>query len=174
MPGKIRRTVWIVGVLGALLGCLATLGVLWEVGLLRSHAPPDREAMVHEKGGMVMPFALDSTTHVFEMTDSGGVQDVVAKDPADSAQITLIRRHLMHEAELFRNGDFSDPASIHGKSMPGLQALSAGAKRIRIEYTALPNGGRITYSTSDPKLITAVHRWFGAQLSDHGTDATYR
>jgi hypothetical protein len=43
-----------------------------------------------------------------------------------------------------------------------------------MEYTALPNGGQITFTTDDLHLITATHRWFGAQLSDHGADATYR
>jgi hypothetical protein len=38
----------------------------------------------------------------------------------------------------------------------------------------LPHGAQITFITSDLKLITALHRWFGAQLSDHGADATYR
>jgi hypothetical protein len=171
---KTGRTVWVVGALSAFAGCLATLGALRAVGLLQPHAPPDRVSMVHEMGGSVMPFALDSTLHIFEMTDSGGIQDVVAKDSTDHAQIALIRRHLMHEAELFRSGNFSDPASIHGNAMPGLEALSAGADRIRIVYTPLPTGGRITYGTRDPELITAVHRWFGAQLSDHGADATYR
>jgi hypothetical protein len=52
--------------------------------------------------------------------------------------------------------------------------LSAGAARIRVSCEPLPNGAEITFSTDDPHLITALHRWFGAQLSDHGADATYR
>jgi len=121
-----------------------------------------------------MPFALERTTHVFEMTTSGGIQDVVTKDPADSGQVRLIRMHLMHEAALFRGGNFSDPASLHGADMPGLKELSAAGDRLRVEYAALPGGARISFTTTDPVLVTAVHRWFGAQLSDHGADATYR
>ncbi len=173
MPDKTPWKIVIAAVaLGAALGSLATFGVL------RGHrdhlVQPDREAMVHEMGGEVMPFDLDKTTHIFEMTDSGGIQDVVAKDTSDNQQIELIRRHLEHEAARFGSGDFSDPAMLHGKSMPGLAELSAGSDRLRVEYVALPDGGRILYSTHDPRLITAVHRWFGAQLSDHGPDATYR
>lgn len=169
-----RPTLLAIAALSALAGCLATLGVLRATGRLTSPARPDRVAMVHEMGGQVMPFALDSTLHIFEMTDSGGIQDVVARDSSDSRQIALIRRHLMHEASLFQAGNFSDPAMLHGKNMPGLAELSAAAGRLRVQYTPLTVGGRISYSTSDPKLITAVHRWFGAQLSDHGPDATYR
>ena len=160
-------------VLTAVVAVLGTLAVVNHVPA-SVHAPPDREAMVHEMGGQVMPFSLDSTTHVFEMTTTGGVQQVVAKDPADSAQIGLIRQHLRHEAMQFQNGDFSDPMALHGKDMPGLKELSAGAERVQVEFAPLPNGGQITFTTSDPTLLTAIHRWFGAQLSDHGADATYR
>ena len=167
------RTVSLVATTAAV-SVLGTLGVL----RLRSGAPeesaPDREAMVHEMGGTVMPFALDSTKHVFEMTATGGVQDVVARNPGDSAQIRLVRQHLRHEAMQFGNGDFSDPMSLHGKDMPGLKELSEGAGKVHVEYSDLADGGRITFTTSDVALLTALHRWFGAQLSDHGADATYR
>jgi hypothetical protein len=58
--------------------------------------------------------------------------------------------------------------------MPGVKELARGAAQIKMEYTALSNGAQITFTTRDLQLITAIHRWFGAQLSDHGADATYR
>jgi len=58
--------------------------------------------------------------------------------------------------------------------MPGLAQLSAGAAKLRVAYEDVPAGGRITFSSDDRDLVTAVHRWFAAQLSDHGSDATYR
>jgi hypothetical protein len=58
--------------------------------------------------------------------------------------------------------------------MPGLKDLAAGASKMGIEYSDIPSGGQITFTTHDIHLLTAVHRWFGAQLSEHGADATYR
>jgi hypothetical protein len=133
-----------------------------------------RQAMVHEMGGQVMPFDLRKTQHIFEMTERGGIQDVIIRNSADKDQIPLIQQHLHHEAMRFREGDFSDPMALHGAAMPGIKELSQGAARIKIDYSPLPNGGRITFETSDMHLVTAIHRWFGAQLSDHGADATYR
>jgi hypothetical protein len=40
-----------------------------------------------------------------------------------------------------------------------------------IAYADVPNGGRITYTAHTPALVDAVHRWFDAQVSDHGRDA---
>ena len=121
-----------------------------------------------------MPFDLNKTQHIFQMTDNGGIQLVVVKDSKDTDQISLIRQHLQHEAMRFQSGDFSDPTSLHGTSMPGISELSKGAANIRIEYSELPDGAQIAFMTDDIHLITAIHRWFGAQLSDHGSDATYR
>jgi hypothetical protein len=162
-----------VGVLGVGIGAAGTYLVLGG----RSEAVPEvstREAMIHGMGHEVMPFALGATQHVFEITSTGGVQDVVARDPGDTGQIREIREHLSHEAMRFTAGDFSDPRSLHGSDMPGLRELSAGAERLQITYSDLEAGGRITYVATDTELVTAIHRWFGAQLSDHGADATYR
>ena len=127
---------------------------------------------VHHMGQSVMPFDLAKTTHIFRMTESGGIQRVVAKDALARDQVAMIQQHLKHEAEAFQRGDYSDPASLHGPEMPGLKDLQAGAKQILVSYSALPNGAEITFRTTNLHLLTAIHRWFGAQLSEHGADAT--
>ena len=120
----------------------------------------------------VMPFDLAKTTHIFRMTDSGGVERVIVKDASDKDQVVLVQQHLKHEAEAFQRGDYSDPASLHGEVMPGLKELQTEAELISVRYSALPNGAEITFETADLHLLTAIHRWFGAQLSEHGADAT--
>ncbi len=130
-----------------------------------------KQEHVHQMAHSVMPFDMSKTLHIFKMTESGGVQRVIARDPGDTDQIALIQQHLRLEAERFQQGDYSDPASLHGTEMPGLQALRAGASEINISYTALPAGAMITFKTTDLHLLTAIHRWFGAQLSEHGVDA---
>jgi len=130
-----------------------------------------RQEHVHHMGAQVMPFDLARSTHIFRMTESGGVLRVIVKDAAASDQIELIQRHLRHETAAFQRGDYADPAALHGADMPGLRELHVGAKRIKVSYAALANGAEITFRTSDRRLLTAIHRWFGAQLSEHGADA---
>ncbi|WP_020681138.1 hypothetical protein [Marinobacterium rhizophilum] len=126
---------------------------------------------VHHMSHSVMPFDMSSTVHIFKMTESGGEQRVIAKGSADTDQVAMIRQHLKHEAVRFQHGDYSDPATLHGATMPGLKELQAGAAHINVSYTALPTGAAITFQTTDLQLLTAIHRWFGAQLSEHGADA---
>lgn len=120
---------------------------------------------VAQRGAHVMPFDLEKTTHVFSKTAKGGVQQVIAKDKSDTGQIGLIRAHLSEISREFRQGDFSEPAKIHGETMPGLAELkTARAGQIKIEYKELPDGALINYSTEVPKFRKAIHQWFDAQL----------
>jgi hypothetical protein len=118
-----------------------------------------------------MPFDMSQTVHIFRMTEQGGVQRVVTRDSSAKEQVALIQQHLKHEAERFQQGDYSDPGMLHGTDMPGLKELQTGGSKIKVSYLALPEGAEITFSTDDRHLLTAIHRWFGAQLSEHGADA---
>jgi len=133
-----------------------------------------RQQAVAERGAVVMPFDLDATTHVFAPTGDGGVQTVVADDSADEEQIALIRSHLQDEVGAFRQGDFGDPATIHGHDMPGLTVLESSADRLTITFREVPAGGEVTYSSDDPVVVQALHDWFQAQLMDHGEHAQGR
>lgn len=130
-----------------------------------------RQEHVHQMAHSVMPFDISKTVHIFKMTESGGVQKVLAKDPGATDQIALIQLHLQHEARMFQQGNYSDPEKLHGAEMPGLKDLEAGASHIKVSYEAVPSGAEIRFETTDPHLLTAIHRWFGAQLSEHGADA---
>jgi hypothetical protein len=118
-----------------------------------------------------MPFDLEATTHTFRATARGGVQTVTVDDPADATNRARAREHLRAEADRFARGDFTDPAAIHGHDMPGLATIERGASEVRVAYADIPDGGRITYTTSDPALVAALHAWFDAQVADHGAHA---
>ncbi len=154
---------------GAALAVVTITGAIWA-----TDTPASREVRQEEvalKGSQVMPFDLEKTTHIFEKTQIGGVQKVVADVPTDAEQVALIRGHLEEEASAFRRGDLSDPAGIHGEDMPGLEELEAGAEEMDIRYSNLPDGAKIEYESRDPALVAALHDWFDAQISDHGSHA---
>jgi hypothetical protein len=167
--GVRRRPLLVLGLVGL---AFIAVWVAVGVGLSNQFSLAARQEEVAARGAEVMPFDLARTTHVFEKVDDGGLQTVRADDPANTAQVQLIQVHLAEEAEKFRQGDYSDPMAIHGHEMPGLMELRAGASRVDVRYSALPDGGQIRYTTTDPVLIDGLHRWFDAQLMDHGSDAT--
>jgi hypothetical protein len=135
-------------------------------------ADAERQAEVAQRGAEVMPFSLKATTHIFTKSDDGGSQQVIAKNPSDSRQIRLIRKHLSEIQTQFQRGDFSGPARTHGADMPGLAQLRAAKPgQISITYKNIRGGGELTYRSNDPNLVSSLHAWFDAQLSDHGADA---
>ena len=128
---------------------------------------------VAQLGKHVMPFDLNQTLHIFSKIETGGVQQVIAKDPKNDIQIALIREHLIKIASDFKQANFSDPEKIHGKDMPGLEALrNAEIGAITIHYREISDGAEISYISGDAKLVTAIHQWFDAQLRDHDSHAT--
>lgn len=151
------------------------LAFLFSVVAISGHAQvpasPGRLDEVAERGRHVMPFDLEKTQHVFNKTEHGGLQQVIAKDANDGEQVELIRRHLSDISQRFRQGDFSRQRRIHGDGMPGLADLAFSYRSVHFDYRELPNGAEIEYSAEDPALVDAIHRFFNAQLSDHARHA---
>jgi hypothetical protein len=170
MKHENRRTQALVTAL-ALVVVAATTYAL--VSREEQQAAADRQAEIAARSRQVMPFDLERTTHRFAKAATGGVQTVTSDDPADAQQVKLIREHLTAEAAGFSRGDYGDPATIHGGEMPGLRDLEQGHSRIGIRYTEVPAGAQITYTTADASMITALHSWFDAQVTDHGQHAEH-
>lgn len=139
---------------------------------MKMMADAQRQADVAGRGKDVMPFSLAATKHIFTKTAEGGSQQVVARKSSDVEQVKLARAHLQEIREQFLKGDFSGPSHIHGQDMPGLADLKAAKPgQIAIDYKDVKGGGQLTYKTQDASLVAALHKWFDAQLSDHGKDA---
>ncbi|CAN5907110.1 hypothetical protein BH11PSE13_BH11PSE13_44600 [soil metagenome] len=131
-----------------------------------------RQADVAQRGKEVMPFSLAATTHIFTKTAQGGIQKVVVKKTDDAEQVRLTRLHLQEIRDQFLKGDFSSPTRIHGQDMPGLAELKAAAPgQVVIAYKDIKSGAELSFMTANVALVSALHRWFDAQLSDHGKDA---
>jgi hypothetical protein len=158
------RRWWIVG-LAVLM--TAAAGGAWY-GLASNHHETS-DATMAARAQQVMPFDLSRTTHTFTQTPQGGVEKVVANEPSDTRDRDLIRSHLQTEAENFRQGDYSDPAKIHGMGMPGVNELEQGAARVKVVYAQTPGGAQVTYTSTEPTLIAALHAWFDRQANDHST-----
>jgi hypothetical protein len=150
------------------LGAALAAGGMAESG---SEAP-DRHQAVAAKGAKGMAFGLDTTVHRFAPTDTGGVQELVARDPRDDSQAGDVGAHLRQEADRWKQGDFSAPAAIHGDDMPGLAQLEVAREDLDVVYTELADGGRVTSASDQEPTGDALHAWFDPQVGDHGDHAT--
>ncbi len=130
-----------------------------------------RQHMIHSESHMVMPFDMNKVTHYFIKNNQGGVLMIKTKNKKDTAQAALIQSHLKKEGKLFSNADFRDPKTLHGMNMPGLKVLSGSKGKFKVKYKNLSDGGQLTFNSKNSEVINAIHKWFDAQLKDHGSDA---
>lgn len=107
-----------------------------------------------------VPFSNHNSTQIFQKNTTGGIQQVVAKDPNDKALVAAVRSYLEAEAQRFGNGDYSGPF----KGVRYLKAVKPG--QISIIYRNVQAGAAIDYVGADAAAMDAIHKWFDAQLSD--------
>lgn len=144
------------------------IGLVLSQSTFAQAASPERLEEVTQRGMHVMPFDLKQTQHIFSKTETGGIQQVIVRNSSNAQQSELIRQHLTKISQEFAHRDFSNPAKIHGQDMPGLAELrKAKLGQLDDEYKEVENCAEITYSSEEPALIDAIHRWFDAQLAEH-------
>lgn len=126
-------------------------------------------AQMNERGEHAMGFSQNTTTHHFLLKPDGGVIQVEANDPKDTASRDNIRMHLGHIARMFADGDFDIPMFVHNTVPPGVQEMKQLQKRIQYTFEETPNGGRVIIGTTDKGAIDAVHRFLRFQIQEHHT-----
>lgn len=153
-------------------GVLLSLGILTLVSSRRApSAPPAATsdsafAGVQERGKAVMGVDQYTSQHQFVPLPDGG-RIVLARDPSDSVGVATIRAHMADIAQRFSRGDFALPSMVHAMDVPGTEAMAAGRDRISYAADAVPGGGAVRITTSDPELVKAVHEFLGFQAGDH-------
>ncbi|MBI4421974.1 MAG: hypothetical protein HY560_14210 [Gemmatimonadetes bacterium] len=160
---------WLAG-----LGALLTVAVGSVSGCTRSELPTggvqDPEdvvfAALQARGKQVMGVDQYSSTHLFDALADGG-RIGLQRDVDDPAAVARIRRHLREIAEAFASGDFSLPALVHRREVPGTAIVGARKDRIQYVYRDLPRGAELRLVTNDPEAIRAIHEFVAFQRKDH-------
>ena len=130
----------------------------------------DSTAM-NTRGAHVMGFDQTKTTHHFTLTKTGGIIQVQANDPSDTASRDHIRMHLEHISKAFAQGDFTDPHEVHAETPPGVPTMKAHKDKItyQFEFESIANGAKVIITTEDPKARNAIHDYLRYQIREHKT-----
>ena len=123
-------------------------------------------AGVQARGKIVMGVDQYTSTHCFDALPDGGRIEL-QRDADDPEGVATIRRHLREIAGAFSRGDFSAPAAVHARAVPGAAAMAAKRGVITYTYRDLPRGGEVRIRTADPEALRAVHEFLAFQRSDH-------
>jgi hypothetical protein len=124
---------------------------------------------IQQRGDKAMGFSHNMTTHHFVLTKDGGMIEVEADDPNDSASRDAIRQHLDHIASLFKQGDFNVPMFIHDQTPPGVSTMKRLKDQITYDTQLTPKGAEVKIASSNAEAVSAIHQFLKFQIEDHQT-----
>jgi hypothetical protein len=126
-------------------------------------------AGMNERGDQGMGFSQEKTTHHFYLTKTGGIIQVEANDPKDTASRDQIRQHLGHIAMMFAGGNFDTPMFIHDQTPAGVPDMQRLKSVISYKFEETKQGGRVIISSADPQAVSAVQSFLRFQITEHRT-----
>lgn len=131
------------------------------------HASHDSAfAAMQERGRRAMGVDQYTSTHHFDALPDGG-RISLERDVDDSAGVQQIRAHIREIARAFKAGDFSTPATVHLKEVPGTKIMAERRSLITYEPRDLPRGAELYIRTSDDEARRAIHDFLAFQRSEH-------
>jgi hypothetical protein len=132
----------------------------------RASAQDSSFAAMQQRGKAAMGVDQYTSIHKFDdLADGGRIE--LQRDRDDSAGVRTIRDHLRDIEKAFSSGDFSTPALVHMRDVPGTKVLAARRAHIRYQFAPLPRGGELRIITADPTARDAVHQFLAFQRKDH-------
>lgn len=132
------------------------------------HPGPDDSAFaaMQQRGQMAMGVDQYASAHHFEVTSEGGRIEL-QNNVFDSLAVAQIRAHMKLIQHAFQAGDFSTPAFVHMRDMPGTAMMARKKDLISYRYEELPRGGAVRITTSDPEALAAIAEFLKAQRMEH-------
>jgi hypothetical protein len=124
-------------------------------------------AAMQERGKHAMGVDQYTSTHKFDVYPDGGRIELVSDDSRDTADVAQIRRHLREIKSAFERGDFSTPAFVHMRDVPGTKVMAAQRSLITYEVHDIPGGGELHMRTKDPAALKAIYDFMNFQRMDH-------
>jgi len=123
-------------------------------------------AALQSRGAGAMGVDQYTSTHRFDALPDGGRIEL-QRDADDPAGVAEIRLHLQEIVRAFTAGDFTTPAFVHARPVPGADVMSAKREAIRYTYRELPRGGEVLIVARDPDAVAAIHEFMAFQRDDH-------
>ncbi len=123
-------------------------------------------AAMQRRGGMAMGVDQYTSRHTFDIAADGG-RIALQRDTEDSLAVAQIRAHMRLIQHAFAAGDFSTPAFVHMRDMPGTATMARKRSVIKYVYSEIPRGGEVRIITSDPDALVAIAEFLKAQKSEH-------
>jgi hypothetical protein len=142
-------------------------------GSSASSAADSSFADMQRRGQMAMGVDQYASAHKFDITPEGGRIELQLAQ-YDSLGVAQIRAHMKLIQHAFEAGDFTTPAFVHARDMPGTAVMASRRGQITYTYGDLPRGAEVRITTADAEARAAISQFMKAQRDEHhasGADA---
>ena len=144
--------------------------LLVPIALQGQKEPPAKHdtafTSMQERGRMGMGVDQYTSTHHFDALPDGG-RIALQRDVEDSVGVARIRAHMREIAHAFKSGDFSTPAMVHMREVPGAKVMAERRTFITYEPRDLPRGAELYIRTTDAAARRAIHEFMAFQRGEH-------
>jgi hypothetical protein len=117
---------------------------------------------MQDRGLVAMGVDQYTSIHKFDALPTGGRIEL-QRDNGDAKGIATIRGI----AKAFKSGDFSTPAFVHMKDVPGAKVMREKRGVISYEPRDLRRGAELVIRTKDAAAVRAVHEFMAFQRGEH-------
>src|SRR6266576_6116137 len=132
----------------------------------KAHRHDSAFAAMQDRGKAAMGVDQYTSTHHFDSLSDGGRIELQVDTP-DSVGVARVRSHMREIARAFKAGDFSTPAAVHLRDVPGAKVMAAKRALITYEASDLPRGAELRIRTQDVDALRAIHEFMAFQRSEH-------
>jgi hypothetical protein len=113
--------------------------------------------------------SVDKVAQHYYLVKNGGVIELTAKDPNDTATIKAIQKYLDAQKDLFEKGKNESEAEVHGKVPDGSPALKKLRNDITFYSGKTDDGGVLRMFTTNEQARQAVYDFMKFEIGEHQT-----
>ena len=144
--------------------------VLIWVSLASAQAlTPGAAAELNLRFSKTLGTSVDKVAQHYYLVKNGGVIELTAKDPNDTATIKAIQKYLDTQKELFEKGKNESEAEVHGKVPDGSPILKKMRNDINFYSGKTDDGGVLRMFTVNEQARQAVYHFMKFEIGEHQT-----
>jgi hypothetical protein len=145
------------------------LFVVILVSLAAAQASTAVAPELNSKFSKVLGTDIEKIDQHYYLVKNGGVIELAAKDPNDTATIKAIQKYLDTQKELFEKGKNDSEAEVHGKVPDGAPAIKKFRNEITFYTSKTENGGVLRMFTVNEQARQAVYEFIKFEIGEHRT-----
>lgn len=124
------------------------------------------------RAAVAMHVTRDLVHYTVDLTPDGGALTVTVDDEFAAAQIGRVGDYLHAQQRALGLGDVSGLRALLGPDAPGLEALAAAPKALKLGYVELPRGGRLEIRSDHRPQAVAIHQLLNSIVVRFGSWAS--